>query len=318
MALASVLVNGSPTDEFKLEHGLRQGDPLSPFLFLIAAEGLNVMMKALVEDGLFSSYKVGANNHVFITHLQFDDDTLLIGERSWANIRALKALLLLFEVTSGLKVNFNKSMLVGVNIHDSWLAEAASVINCKLGRVPFLYLGLLIGGDPQKLKFWQPLINRLVLLKSVRKISWINWDTICSKKEEGGLGVRRIQEFNLALLGKWCWRMRVENRSLWYRVLFARYGEVGGKIAEHGRFNSVWWNNLINVKNGDGVGGGSWFDDNVGREVGDGAQTLFWWDPWIDVLVMKNSFSRLFDLATNKLVTVAEMYSSGWGVEGEA
>jgi len=41
------------------------------------------------------------------------------------------------------------------------------------------------------------------------------------------LGVRRIGEFNLALLGKWCWRMRVESRSLWYKVLAARYGEVG-------------------------------------------------------------------------------------------
>jgi len=98
----------------------------------------------------------------------------------------------------------------------------------------------------------------------------------------------------------------------------ARYGEVRGTIAEEGRFNSVWWNNLINVKNGAGVGSGSWFDDNVGREVGDGAQTLFWWDPWIDGLVLKNSFSRLFDLTTNKMTTVAEMYSFGWGVEGEA
>ena len=106
------------------------------------------MMNALVEAGLFSSYKVGANNHVSITHLQFADDTLLIGERSWANIRSLKALLLLFEATSGLKVNCHKSMLVGVNIHDSSLVEEASVLNCKLGRAPFLYLGLPIGGDP--------------------------------------------------------------------------------------------------------------------------------------------------------------------------
>jgi len=70
------------------------------------------------------------------------------------NIRALKVLLLHLEVTSGLKVNFHKSMLLSVNIHDSWLAEAVSIINCKLGKLPFLYLGLPIGGDPRKLKFW--------------------------------------------------------------------------------------------------------------------------------------------------------------------
>ncbi|MCH85138.1 cysteine-rich receptor-like protein kinase, partial [Trifolium medium] len=53
-ATASVLVNGSPTDEFPLERGLRQWDPLSPFLFLLAAEGLNVLMKAMVENNLFT------------------------------------------------------------------------------------------------------------------------------------------------------------------------------------------------------------------------------------------------------------------------
>jgi len=75
---------------------------------------------------------------------------------------------------------------------------------------------------------------------------------------------------------------------------------------------------IKSLKNGASVGGGSWFDDNVEREVGDGAQTLFWWDPWIDELVLKNSFSHLFDLAINKIATVAEMYSFGWGVEGDA
>ena len=52
-------------------------------------------------------------------------------------------------------------MLVGVNIQDSWLAEAASILHCQLDRVLFLYLGLPIGGDPRKLKFWQPLIDRI-------------------------------------------------------------------------------------------------------------------------------------------------------------
>jgi hypothetical protein len=52
-----VPVNGCPTDEFKFERGLRQGDPLSPFFFLIDIEGLNIMMNATVEAGLLTSFK---------------------------------------------------------------------------------------------------------------------------------------------------------------------------------------------------------------------------------------------------------------------
>jgi hypothetical protein len=160
-ATASVLVNGSPTDEFPLERGIRQGDPLSPFLFLLAAEGLNVMMTEMVNANLFEGYKVGAQNSLVVSHLQFADDTLLLGCKSWANVRALRAVLLLFEAMSGLKVNFNKSLLVGVNISDSWLAEAATILNCKVGKVPFLYLGLFIGGDPRRLAFWDPVMHTL-------------------------------------------------------------------------------------------------------------------------------------------------------------
>ncbi|MCH85424.1 cysteine-rich receptor-like protein kinase, partial [Trifolium medium] len=107
-ATTSVLVNESPTDEFPLERGLRQGDPLSPFLFLLAAEGFHVLMEAMVERKLFTGYSVGESNPVEVSHLQFADDTLLMGTKSWANVRALRAVLVLFETMSGLKVNFNK------------------------------------------------------------------------------------------------------------------------------------------------------------------------------------------------------------------
>ncbi|GAU20543.1 hypothetical protein TSUD_131010 [Trifolium subterraneum] len=160
-ASASVLVNGSPTDEFPIERGLRQGDPLSPFLFLLAAEGLNVLMEVVVAHNLFKGYNIGERDFVSVSHLQFADDTLLLGVKSWANVRALRAVLVLFETMSGLKVNFNKSVLVGVNIPDSWLGEAASALCCKVEKIPFLYLGLSIGGDPRRLVFWEPVLARL-------------------------------------------------------------------------------------------------------------------------------------------------------------
>jgi hypothetical protein len=144
-ATASVLVNGSPTDEFSLHRGLRQGDPLSPFLFLLAVEGLHILMKAMVDNQLFAGYSVGVASPVVVSHLQFADDTLLLSQKSWANVRALRATLVIFESMSGLKVNFNKSILVGINISTSWLGEAATVLGCKVGKVPFLYLGLPIG-----------------------------------------------------------------------------------------------------------------------------------------------------------------------------
>jgi len=129
---------------FLLKRGLRQGDPLSPFLFLLAAEGLNVMMTSMVENDLFTGYGVGHANATVVSHLQFADDTLLLAAKSWANVRALRAVLSLFVVMSSLKVNYHKSLLVGINIADSWLNEAASILHWKVGKVPFLYLGLSI------------------------------------------------------------------------------------------------------------------------------------------------------------------------------
>jgi len=52
-------------------------------------------------------------------------------------------------------------MLVGVNVLDSWLTEAAFVLNCKMGHLPFVYLMIPIGGDSRKLNFWCSLLDRI-------------------------------------------------------------------------------------------------------------------------------------------------------------
>lgn len=59
-ATAAVLVNGSPNDEFSLGRWLREGDPLSPFLFLLAAEGFHVMIDSMNTNNIFTGYKVGS------------------------------------------------------------------------------------------------------------------------------------------------------------------------------------------------------------------------------------------------------------------
>jgi hypothetical protein len=372
-ATASVLVNGSPTEEFPLQRGLRQGDPLSPFLFLLDAEGLNVLMSAMVERNEFTGYNVGDQGALTVSHLQFADDTLLLGAKSWANVRALRGVLVLFELMSGLKVNFHKSMLVGVNITDSWLHEAATALWCRVGKVPFLYLGLPIGGDSRRLGFWEPVLTRirnrlsgwnsrslsfggrLVLIKSVltslpvyalsffkahagtissiesllinflwggsedlRKTSWISWKHICLRREYGGLGVRQLREFNLALLGKWCWRLLVDRGGIWFRVLAARYGLDRSRLRDGGRRGSSWWREIVSIRDGVGGIGGGWFRECVSRKVGDGSDTLFWTDPWLGGVPLCERFRRLFDLAENKSCTVAEMFSAGWEVGGEA
>lgn len=83
-ASASILINGSPMDEYKLERGLRQGDLLSLFLFLIATKGLSILMTRATELGFFEGAKI-ERNLICFSHLQFVDDTIFIGAESNAN-----------------------------------------------------------------------------------------------------------------------------------------------------------------------------------------------------------------------------------------
>jgi hypothetical protein len=63
---------------------------------------------------------------------------------------------------------------------------------------------------------------------------------------------------------------------------------------------------------------GQLVEEHVSRRVGYGSGTFFWTDPWMDDSSLRQRFDRLIDLAETKLCTVAEMFSSGWGVDGEA
>lgn len=94
----AILVNGSPTDFFNIEKGLRQGDPLSSFLFNICANGLSCMLNQLLEDTSFSGVKLGAD--LRLNNLQFADETLLFCENDEEQLDLLCNTLLAFLFAS--------------------------------------------------------------------------------------------------------------------------------------------------------------------------------------------------------------------------
>jgi hypothetical protein len=156
----SVLVNGSPTSEINIQRGLKQGDPLAPFLFLLVAEGFAGLMRSAVEKNYFKGFGVG-DGGVVVSHLQYANDTICVGEATMENIWTLKAILCGFELSSGLKVNFWKSCLMGVNVPPSFLDLACNFLNCKRGAIPFSYLGLPVGASPRRCATWDPLIEHI-------------------------------------------------------------------------------------------------------------------------------------------------------------
>ncbi|XP_024630227.1 uncharacterized protein [Medicago truncatula] len=112
--------------------------------------------------------------------------------------------------------------------------------------------------------------------------------------------------------------MLVERGGLWYRVLVARYGEEAGRLEVGGWSASSWWREVAKIRDGVGETDGGWFAQRVSKVLGDGRNTFFWLDKWVGDVPLCRRFARLFELTTNKLITMADMYAIGWEDGGAA
>ncbi|GAU32412.1 hypothetical protein TSUD_221010 [Trifolium subterraneum] len=106
--------------------------------------------------------------------------------------------------------------------------------------------------------------------------------------------------------------MLVDRENLLFRVSASRYRVERGRLCAGGTRGSSWWRELVYIQDGGGELAGGWFRGHISKKVGDGSDTFFWTDHWGNGTPLCERFGRLFDLAENKLVSVAEMFLLGW------
>ncbi|KAL9687784.1 hypothetical protein QQ045_032191 [Rhodiola kirilowii] len=142
-----IRLNGDITEFIKPQRGLRQGDPLSPYLFIICTEWLSYKLRVLHDNGVIKGVRIARTAPV-ITHLFFADDSLLLFEATTATPPIIKGVLEEYESCAGQKVNYNKSELVlspntGAGIKHSFLSSLSVPI--VGGHQKYLGLPLHLG-----------------------------------------------------------------------------------------------------------------------------------------------------------------------------
>lgn len=137
----SVLWNGDKKPEFSPSRGIRQGDPLSPYLFVLCVEKLSRLIAQLVSDGNWKPIRIGTRGPL-ISHMFFADDLLFMGEGSEAQDEVMLGCLHQFCEASGQRVSFEKSRV--------WLSpntprQKKWIISSKLGMQLTSDLGKYLG-----------------------------------------------------------------------------------------------------------------------------------------------------------------------------
>ncbi|GJS03718.1 RNA-directed DNA polymerase, eukaryota [Tanacetum coccineum] len=328
----SVLVNGSPTEEFQFFKGLKQGDPLSPFIFILVMESLHISFKRVVDAGMFNG--IVLNSVMHLSHMFYADDAVFMGQWSTKNIDTIIYVLKCFHRASGLSINLSKSKLLGVVVSEDRVVQAANRIGCGVLKAPFAYLGSKVGGNMSRIKSWDEIVDKMVdrLSKWKMKTLSIGGRLTLLKAVLGSMPIYHMSIFKVPM--KVLQRMESirsrffsgvdlnSKKSIWVKwskVLCSK--EKGGLgVSSLYALNRalmckwVWrfttqknllWTRVIKAIHGEDGKNGSGFK----KKLGNGADTYFWEDLWHGDMVLKQRYPRLYALEVKKTVDVASKLS---------
>ncbi|XP_047339811.1 uncharacterized protein LOC124943328 [Impatiens glandulifera] len=277
----SIIVNGSPKGFFEISRGIRQGDPLSSFLFVIIMEAFSRMIVFAENSNLIRGVDCGVKRSPFvISHLLFADDTLCMIQATRRNFKHLRDILWLFGACSGLRVNLSKSEIFS---------------QTQSPTVGKWLLRVILGFDNCE--------NGKKVTNLEEQDDFKRWDKVKKFKDQGGLGIRNLISFNKALLSKWCSRYSSEPTSLWATMIKCKYGNDW-----YG-----WFSKPINRVVGCDIWSGIsviWktFREQCRFSVGDGSSISFWDDVWCSVKSLYSLFPTLASIAICRDATVNDMF----------
>ncbi|XP_020243282.1 uncharacterized protein LOC109821509 [Asparagus officinalis] len=249
----SVLLNGSSSGFFKSNRGIRQGDPLSPYIFVLVMEFWSVSMELATLIGKIQNIK--KNKDLQVSHLLFADDMLVFCRANKRSFQGINILLDSLANNTGLNINRSKRRLELIkSILFSTTAYWYSVY--KLPQSTIQSLEAIFANF-----LWKGSIHA------------INWKEVCRPKSEGGFGLRKLEDLCSAAALKMLWRI-LNNSSLWSNWMNARY--TRGKNlwdAPVNTLDSGTWKHLTSLK--------STALSCVRKTIGNGETTSLWFDPWI-------------------------------------
>ena len=133
-------------------------------------------------------------------------------------------------------------------------------------------------------------------------------DTICRPKNQGGLGMINTKHMNDSLLVKWIWKILKAPNTTWYKLLKAKYMPSGNFFCSKVRGSSQFWQGIHKVKH--------LFKWGAIHKVGNGLNTFFWSDIWLNDTLLKTQFPNLYSMSRFANALVADNWiEDEWQVE---
>ncbi|KAJ4969222.1 hypothetical protein NE237_015923 [Protea cynaroides] len=158
-AMFSVLINGSPWGYFKGGWGIRQGDPMSPYLFTISMQPLSVMFEeAVLKKELTLALRCKPIN---LSHLLFVDDLMVFSKGTVSSVIAAMKIIDKFSLASRMKVNHSKSSIIMGGVSSQVRSDLIACCQFSEGSLPIKYLGLPLLASRLSHKDCGPIIEKI-------------------------------------------------------------------------------------------------------------------------------------------------------------